>query len=185
MTPLNIKYKTILSHYGLNTPLRLAHFFSQLEHESGLKPISENLNYSEKGLLKTFKKYFTPEQAKQYANKPIQIASRVYGNRMGNGSEESMEGFKFRGRGFIQLTGKNNYILLSKDTRIDFINNPDMLLQEANAMIGALWFWNVNKLNAIADKDDCILLTKKINGGKNGLKHRQELLIKWKEKLQY
>ena len=179
---LDTKYKTLLNNYNINTPLRLAHFFSQLEHESGLKPISENLNYSEKGLLKTFKKYFTLEQAKQYARKPIQIASRVYANRMGNGSEETMEGFKYRGRGFIQLTGKNNYILLSKDTRIDFLNSPDLLLQEPNAMISALWYWNKNNLNRFADKDDCKGLTKAINGGYNGLDHREELLIKWKNK---
>lgn len=178
---LSKKYKTLLGNYGINTPLRLAHFFAQLAHESNLKPIEENLNYSESGLLKTFPKYFNKEQAKAYARKPKNIANRVYGNRMGNGDEKSGDGYKYRGRGFIQLTGKNNYLLLTKDTRIDFLNNPDLLLTEVNAMIAALWFWSTNKLNTLADKDDVLGITKKINGGTNGLADRKNKLKHYKQ----
>lgn len=186
------KYKSLLNSYHVNTPLRIAHFMAQVEHESGLKPISENLNYSKEGLLKTFPKYFTKDEfdkdgklikqgtASFYQRKPELIANKVYCNRMGNGNYESGDGWKYRGRGFIQLTGKDNYLVLSKDARIDCLNNPDLLLQEANAMISALWFWNKNKLNDLADKDDIVGITKKINGGTNGLSHRKELLEKYK-----
>ena len=176
---LTIKYKTLLSNYNVNTKLRLAHFMAQIEHESGLKPIAENLNYSANGLRKTFGKYFTDLEAIKYQRKPEQIANRVYANRMGNGNEASGDGWKFRGRGFIQITGKNNYTVLSKDTRIDYLNNPDLLLIEANAMISALWFWQKNNLNVLADTNDINLITKKINGGFNGIEHRKELLQKY------
>lgn len=174
------KYKTILALYGVNTPLRLSHFFSQISHESGLKPISENLNYSYEGLLKTFSKYFTKGSAILYTRHPERIANRVYANRMGNGNEASGEGWKYRGRGFIQITGKENYFKLHIDTDLDCVKNPDLLLQESNAMISALWFWKKNNCNYFADKDDIIGLTKKINGGLNGINHRKELLKRWK-----
>lgn len=177
------KYRTLFSKYEVNTPLRKAHFMAQIEHESGLKPISENLNYSEQGLLKTFKKYFTPEQAKEFARKPEKIANRVYANRMGNGDECSGDGWKYRGAGFIQITGRNNYEALSKYTSIDYVNNPELLLNEADAIISALWFWKVNNINTLADKDDLIGVTKRINGGTNGLEDRRIKLSKWKRKL--
>jgi len=139
------------------------------------------LNYSKEGLLKTFPKYFNSDNANFYARKPELIANKVYCNRMGNGNNESGDGWKYRGRGFIQITGKSNYTVLSKDTRIDFLNNPDLLLQEANSMISALWFWNKNKLNELADNDDVVSITKKINGGYNHLKERTILLEKWKK----
>lgn len=176
---LHEKYKTLFEKYGLNTKLRISHFLSQLEHESGLKPISENLNYSEYGLLNTFGKYFNKTTAKLYARKPEKIANRVYANRMGNGNEASGEGWKYRGRGFIQVTGKINYHQLANDTDLDCLKNPDLLLQEANAMISALWFWNSKGLNKLADKNDIKGITKRINGGYNGLEHRQELLNKY------
>lgn len=176
---LQEKYKNLLNKYGVNTPLRLAHFFAQIEHESSLKPISENLNYSASGLIRVFRKYFTDLEAIKYANKPKEIANRVYANRMGN--VKSNDGYDFRGRGFIQITGRYNYTRLSKDTGIDFVNNPDLLLEEANAMISALWFWNKNGLNNFADNDDIITITKRINGGKNGLEHRIQLLNKYKK----
>ena len=176
---LNEKYKTLFDSYGINTKLRIAHFMAQIEHESGLKPISENLNYSAKGLMQTFGKYFDTSESLLYARKPEKIANRVYANRMGNGDEKSGEGWKYRGRGFIQITGKYNYIMLSKDTRINFLDNPDLLLTEANSLISALWFWNKNKLNLLADKNDIEGITKVINGGNNGLKHRKELLNKY------
>jgi putative chitinase len=178
---LDTKYKTLLNSYNVNTPIRLAHFFAQIEHESGLKPISENLNYSAERLLVVFPKYFKKEQSLAYARQQSRIANRVYANRMGNGNEASGDGWKYRGRGFIQITGKNNYLMLSKDARIDCFNNPDLLLQEDYAMISALWFWNKNKLNSYADTGDIIGLTRRINGGLNGIEHRKELLIKYKK----
>ena len=185
---LNDKYKTLFNAYHVNTPLRIVHFLAQAEAESGLKPISENLNYSYRGLQKTFSKYFTKEQSVVYARQPERIANKVYANRMGNGNEASGEGWKYRGRGFFQITGKNNYTMLSKDARIDCLNNPDMLLQEADALISALWYWGKHKLNELADLDDLDAISDKINighdtakvGDANGYEHRKELLTKWK-----
>jgi putative chitinase len=181
-TTLNNKYKSIFEENGVNTPLKIAHFMAQIEHESGLKPISENLNYSAAGLRKTFKKYFpTIELANKYARKPEMIANKVYANRMGNGNETSGEGWKYRGRGFLQITGKENYYRLANDTDIDCLKKPDLLLEEANAMISALWFWNLKGLNQLADKDDIVGITKKINGGLNGIVPRKQLLFKYKK----
>lgn len=177
---LRNKYKAILDKAGINTPFRLAHFFAQLEHESGLKPISENLNYSADGLLRTFPRYFTTAQAREYARKPEAIANRVYANRMGNRAETSGDGWKYRGRGFIQLTGKKNYKALTDYAKVDYVANPDLLLNEADAMISAIWFWSTNNLNRFADKDDATGLTKAINGGTNGLEHRRALTTKYK-----
>ena len=175
------KYKTLLEENKVDSALRKAHFFAQIEHESNLKPISENLNYSVKGLMSVFKKYFpTEELAILYARKPEKIANKVYANRMGNGDEVSGDGWKYRGRGFIQLTGKNNYKNLSNDVKIDYLSSPDKLLNEADAMISALWFWNKNNLNKYADEDNIKQVTKIINGGYNGLDHRTELLNKYK-----
>ncbi len=121
------KYKTKFNDFGVDTFLRKSHFMGQIEFESDLKPISENLNYSETALLNFFGKYFTAETAKLYARQPEQIANIVYANRMGNGDTASGDGWKYRGRGFIQLTGKNNYQLLSDYTGTDYVNNPDLL----------------------------------------------------------
>jgi len=176
------KYRTLLNNYGINTPLRIAHFMAQIEHESNLKPIIENLNYSVQGLLSVFSRYFpNPVIASEYARKPEKIANRVYANRMMNGDEASGDGWKYRGRGFIQITGKENYMLLSKDMRVDYLNNPDLLLNEADSMISAVWYWNKNNLNKYADKDDIRTITRKINGGYNGLEHRMQLLTKYKQ----
>lgn len=177
---LAIKYKTLLNKNKVNTPLRLAHFFAQIEHESGLKPISENLNYSVKGLRRVFKKYFTDLEANNYARQPEKIANKVYANRMENGNEASGDGWKFRGRGFIQITGKSNYKELTIDTGIDYLNNPELLLTEADSMISALWFWNKRGLNKYADQDNIKEITRRINGGYNGLSHRKNLLLKYK-----
>jgi len=188
---LHIKYKTLLNKYGINTPLRLAHFMAQIEHESGLKPIEENLNYSAKRMLEIFKydfdinrdKWLSPnekEKVKELLGHPNRIANFVYANQNGNGNESSGDGWKYRGRGFIQITCKNNYSALSKDTGIDYINNPDLLLTEADSMISALWFWNKNKLNLLADRDDMKRITRIINGGYNGLPDRIKLLNKYK-----
>lgn len=171
---LDKKYNSILNKYGVNTHLRRAHFWGQIQHESGCKAIAENLNYSATGLVKTFPKYFNVGLSKEYERKPDKIANLVYANRMGNGDEKSGDGYKYRGRGFVQITGKDNYNQLSKDTGIDFVSNPDLLLEEANALISALWFWNKRGLSKYADKDDVVSITKLINGGLNGLEDRKE-----------
>lgn len=186
---LQDKYKTLLNSYHINTPLRLAHFMAQIEHESGFKAVSENLNYSKEGLLNTFGKYFTKDvivddvqklgTATLYARQPQKIANKVYANRMGNGDENSGDGWKYRGRGFIQITGKDNYTMLSKDTRIDFVNNPDLLLTEANSLISALWYWNKHMINLLADKNDIKAITRTINGGYNGINERTDLFNKY------
>jgi putative chitinase len=177
---LQDKYKTLFNSYHINTPLRVAHFMAQIDHESGLKPVSENLNYSKEGLLNTFSKYFPIySKASEYARQPQKIANLVYANRMGNGNEASGDGWKYRGRGFIQITGKDNYTMLSKDTRIDYLNNPDLLLTEANSLISALWYWNKHNINALADKNDIKGVTRTINGGFNGLADRKDLFNKY------
>jgi len=182
---LNEKYKSLFEKYELNTPLRIAHFMAQIEHESGLKPISENLNYSAQGLQKTFLKYFNTFKLQvEYQRQPEKIANRVYSNRMGNGDEASGEGWKYRGRGFIQITGKENYFRLSNDTDLDCLQNPDLLLEEANAMISALWFWDLKGLNLLADKNDIAGITKRINGGLNGIEHRKQLYEKYSKIIQ-
>lgn len=187
---INIKYKTLLTINFINTPLRIQHFITQLDAESNLKPISENLNYSSKRLREVFPKYFsTIALANEYANNPQKIANRIYANRMGNGNEASGDGYKYRGRGFIQLTGKNNYLLLSKHTRTDYVKYPDLLLNEADALISAIWYWNSNNLNKYADQDDLDAISDIINIGRrtsiygdaNGFKHRKDLLVKYKK----
>ena len=179
---LDTKYHSILDKYGINTPLRKAHFWGQVAHESGCKPIQENLNYSAEGLSKTFKKYFpTKELANTYAHKKIQIANKVYSNRMGNGNEASGDGWKYSGKGMIQITGKDNYTAFSKDSGIDALNHPELLLEEANALISALWFWNKRGLSKYADKDDVLTITKLINGGTIGLADRKDNVSKLKD----
>jgi len=183
---LDVKYKTLLKKNDINTPLRLAHFFAQIHHESNLKPISENLNYSSSALQRVFKKYFpTKALADEYARNPEKIANKVYASRMGNGDEFSGDGWKYRGRGFIQITGKDNYKALRKATTIDYVNNPDLLLNEADSMISALWYWTSNNLNKYADRDDINTITKKINGGYNGISHRRQLLENYKKHFNY
>lgn len=179
---LQHKYRTLLANHQINTPLRLAHFFAQLEHESNLKPVEENLNYSWQALMKVFRKYFpTEDLARSYHRQPERIANRVYADRMGNSNEASGDGWRFRGRGFIQITGKNNYTQLTEDTGIDYLNNPELLLTEADSMISALWFWDKNNLNFHADRDDARKVTRIINGGFNGLAHRMQLTEKYKK----
>lgn len=168
--PLTAKYATLFTKFGITTNLRLAHFIGQLTAESNLKPIEENLRYSESRLLQVFPKYFTPILSKQYAMQPAKIANRVYANRMGNGNEVSGDGCRFRGRGFIQLTGRNNYTALTKwaqnnGLNVDYVKNPDLLLNEADSVIAALWFWTANNINQYADKDDVLRVSRMINIG--------------------
>ena len=170
-----------LPKYGIaDTRTRLAHFFAQVLHESGCMRFDmENLNYSAKGLLATFPKYFkTAQDAEAFARQPEKIANRVYANRMGNGNEASGDGWRYRGRGLIQLTGKDNYAAFSKwlgDERV--IDQPDLVATEY-AVHSAVFFWDRNALNALADTDDIVRVTKRINGGENGLAHRRELFNK-------
>jgi len=164
--------------YDINTPKRIAAFLAQCGHESGGWVIfEENLNYSAQGLNGIFKKYFpTIESAQPYARQPERIANKIYANRMGNGSEESGDGFKYRGRGPIQLTGKSNYTAFAKEMFDDWqnvVDNPDWVTEDKDfALMSAIWFWNKNKLNALADVEDIKLMTKKINGGYIGLDDR-------------
>lgn len=170
---LESQYKTILDKAGINTVRRRCHFWAQIIHESNLRPIEENMNYSAARLLVIFPKYFNVVTAYKYARKPEQIANKVYGNRYGNGP---LEGFKFRGRGFIQTTFKDNYKGLSDVTGINYVSNPERLLNESDAMTAALYYWTSRKLNQLADNDDIKGITRKINGGLNGYNHRLELL---------
>jgi putative chitinase len=163
--------------FGITNPLRLAHFLSQCGHESGgWKATQENLNYSSKGLMGIFKKYFpTLALAEQYARKPEAIASRVYGGRMGNGAEATKEGFKFRGRGYIQLTGKDNYSAFDKFVPEEILTNPDLVATKYPLM-SAAWFFNKNGLWSICDKGadqgTVTAVTKRVNGGTIGLPDR-------------
>lgn len=162
---------------------RAAAFVAQIAHESGqFNFVKENLNYSAKGLMGTFKKYFPTEAlAKQYERKPEKIANRVYANRMGNGDEASGDGYKFCGRGLIQLTGRNNYTKFSQDLGISLEDTVAYLETPEGAVSSAGWFWDQNNLNQWCDKDDFVTLTKRINGGTIGLedrKHHYELALK-------
>lgn len=164
--------------YDINTPQRIAAFLAQCGHESGGWTVfEENLNYSAKGLNGIFKKYFpTLESALPYERKPEKIANKVYSNRMGNGPESSGDGWKYRGRGPIQLTGKSNYTQFAKDMFEDWqnvIENPDWVTADRDfALMSAIWFWNKNGLNKWADTGDIKELTRRINGGYIGLEDR-------------
>lgn len=163
--------------FGITTPLRLAHFLAQCGHESGgFRATQENLNYSAKGLMGIFKKYFpTAALAAAYERKPEKIANRVYGGRMGNGAEASGEGYKFRGRGYIQLTGKENYAAFDKTVPEDILANPDLVATKY-ALGSAAFFFQRNKLWAICDQgsSDTVVtsVTKRVNGGTIGLPDR-------------
>jgi len=157
----------------IESPSRIAGFLAQTSHESGkYKFLTENLNYSDKGLLKTFPKYFNESNVMEYARKPEAIANRVYANRMGNGDEASGDGWRYCGRGLIQLTGKNNYQAFANSEQMNIEEVPDYLITYVGAVRSALWFWNKNNLNDTADTGDLLMMTKKINGGTHGLAER-------------
>jgi putative chitinase len=160
--------------YSIDNTNRQAAFLGQLMHESNcLKSLQENLHYSANGLKAVWGSRFPTDQiANQYANQPDRIASKVYANRMGNGDEESGDGWKYRGRGLIQCTGKDLYKTLSDALNIDLIADPDLLMQMPYAALSAGWFWNKKGLNALADMRDYKEMTKRINGGFNGLDDR-------------
>lgn len=166
--------QAVCEHYEINTVERVACFLAQCSHESGgFNAIKENLNYSAKGLMTTFKKYFpTEDLANEYAKKPEKIANKVYANRMGNGNEASGDGAKFCGRGVIQLTGKSNYTRLAADLNISLEECVDFMQTPAGAVSSAGWFWDHNSLNKFCDSGDFVMLTKRINGGTIGLEDR-------------
>ncbi|MBT8369415.1 MAG: glycoside hydrolase family 19 protein [Deltaproteobacteria bacterium] len=175
--------KKALPEHQIDTPLRMAHFLAQVLHESArLRYVKENLNYSAQALLRVFRKYFTPSQAQIYARKPKRIANRVYASRMGNGDEASADGYRYRGRGFIQLTGKNNYRKFSQWIGDDVVVQPDVVAHKY-AVYSAVYYWVSHHLNALADIDDIKQVTKTVNGGYNGLEDRIALLDKTKELL--
>ncbi len=162
--------------FQINTPLRLAHFLAQCSHESaGFKATEENLNYSVSALKSVFKKYFRGNLAEKYARQPEKIASRVYAGRMGNGNEASQDGYKYRGRGYIQLTGKNNYNAFNEVVADDVVANPELVATKY-PLLSAAWYWDSRALNKVADqgasKSVITTVTKKVNGGKNGLADR-------------
>lgn len=166
----------IVQKFSINTPLRMAHFLSQCSHESGdFSVVNENLNYSSDGLKRVFGKYFPGTLSESYARQPQKIANRVYSNRMGNGDENSGDGYRFRGRGYIQLTGKENYKKFSDFIGEDCVSNSDLVATKYS-LASAAFFFVSNKLNQIADtgssNEVVTLITKRINGGTNGLSDR-------------
>lgn len=178
--PLSNKYRSLFNAYNVNTPLRLAHFFAQAEHESDLKPRAESMNYSVDALIEGFGRHrISIEDARKYGrtnNRPANqqmIANILYGGDWGRknlGNTEPNDGWNMRGQGIFQLTGRGNLTVLSKDTRIDFVGKPSLLLNEADSLIAALWYWNTHKLSRYADVDDGLSISKIINLGSAGAK---------------
>lgn len=166
----------ICPEYEINTPKRLAAWLAQCSHESGgFKFLKENLNYRAESLMKTWPRYFpTMEIARQYANKQEKIANRAYANRMGNGDEASGDGWRYLGRGLIQLTGKENYTWFAASIESPVEDMPEYLQTFEGAVQSACWFWENNNLNKEADAGDIRTMTKKINGGYIGLEDRMK-----------
>jgi len=166
----------VFPKYDINTPQRIAAFIAQCGHESGgWRTFSENLNYSAKALDAVFGKYFVRagRDANDYARQPEKIANIVYAGRMDNGDTDSGDGWRYRGRGPIQLTGKANYAKFSEDMDVDAVDNPDQVSEDKEvALMSAIWYWNSNNLNRYADSGDIKTLTKRINGGYIGLEDR-------------
>ena len=166
----------ILPDYGIDTPQRVAAFIAQAAHESGnFTALHENLNYRWESLRRVFPKYFPDDAiAQQYAHNQEAIANRVYANRMGNGDEASGDGFRYCGRGLIQLTGKSNYQSFADSIETPIEQVPDYLQTFEGAVQSACWFWENNNLNQYADSDDILTMTKRINGGTIGLEDRKK-----------
>ena len=164
----------VLPQYDITSAQRVAAFISQCGHESnGFTAIKENLNYRAESLVKVWPRSFPDANtAQKYAHNPEMIANRAYANRMGNGDESSGDGFKFCGRGLIQLTGRNNYQLFANSKQMNIDDIPAYLATFEGAVDSACWFWNKNNLNSIADTGDIVTLTKRINGGTLGLDDR-------------
>lgn len=161
--------------FDIKSEMRIASFIAQCAHESQeFMRLSENLNYSYAGLLSTFRKYFNEETAKSFAGKPELIANHVYANRNGNGSPESGDGYRYRGRGLIQITGKDNYRRAGEALNLNLIANPELLEHPINALRSSCAYWQKNSLNSLADSGDIEKLTRRINGGLNGLHDRMD-----------
>lgn len=172
-----------MAEFSINNPARKAMFIAQIMHESGkLSAVAENLYYKAEALLRVFPKYYkTLAQAQAHAKQPEKIANRVYGGRMGNGPEASGDGYRYRGRGLIQLTGKDNYNSCGAALGKDLHKDPGYLETPEGAARSAGWFWNKNGLNRLADTGDIVTNTKRINGGTNGLadrKHHYEAALR-------
>jgi putative chitinase len=173
--------------YSITSTLRAAHWLGQLAHESGgFARVVENLNYSADGLMRTWPSRFpTKAIADAYARQPEKIANKVYADRIGNGPEASGDGWRFRGRGLIQLTGKTNYheasLAIYEDNRL--LDRPELVEMPEAAALTAGWFWHRKGLNALADKNDTLAITKKVNGGTHGLADRELWVQKFKEAL--
>lgn len=177
----------VTEKYQICTPLRMAHFLAQCAHESGnFSQKEENLNYSLEALLRVFPKYFNPQNVAPYVRRPVEIASRVYANRMGNANEESCDGWYFRGRGYIQLTGKDNYAKFGAGTTDNLVDHPELVATKY-PLLSAAWFWSVNRLNTIADHgpDQQVVadITKKVNGGYKGLENRLKLFDRFYQQI--
>lgn len=165
------------SAFDITTPLRIAHFLAQTAHESaGYTALVENLNYGAPGLLATWPKRFDAERAAAYARQPEKIANYVYADRMGNGPEASGDGWRFRGRGILQLTGRATYRAAGEALGFDLEAEPELLATPRLAALAAGWYWAARGINALCDRDDVIAVTEAVNGGRNGLDHRVELL---------
>lgn len=164
----------MLPKYNINTTKRIAAFITQCAYESqDFNTLKENLNYRAESLMSTFKKYFpTIELANEYAHNKEAIANKVYANRMGNGDEASGDGYRYCGRGLLQITGKSNYQTFANWSQIDIVDIPEYLTTYVGAIHGACWFWDQRNCNLSADSRDIVGLTKKINGGINGLNER-------------
>ena len=166
----------ILPEYSIDTPQRVSGFIAQCAHESaGFTALKENLNYRKESLRRVFGKYFTDDAiAEQYAHQQEAIANRVYANRMGNGSEESGDGYRYCGRGLIQLTGHDNYQSFADSLEMNVTDVPEYLATFEGAVQSACWFWEKNNLNQYADSNDIVSMTKRINGGLIGIEDRMK-----------
>jgi putative chitinase len=159
--------------YEIDTPERISAWLGQLMQESAkFRVLEENLNYSSDALMRVFSKYFTPAEAMSFAHRPQDIANRVYANRLGNGDTTSGDGWRYRGRGLIQITGKQNYQAVSKAFNYDFTQDPNAMLEMTWAALSAAWYWSEHGCNDLADAKDYKGITLKVNGGTNGLQNR-------------
>jgi putative chitinase len=180
---------TVLSKYGIVTPLRMAHFLAQIHNETGgFVRFSENLNYSSTGLLETFGSRITLAQANLYGRNnfhranPEAIANIVYGGTWGRinlGNTQKGDGYKYRGRGFLQLTGRVNYEAYKKYSGLDVVSNPDLVSTLAVGLDVAGWFWSQRGVNPLADKNDIVAVTKKVNGGQIGISKRKQFFAQY------
>lgn len=170
-----------MDEFAINTPKRVCHYLAQVLHESNeLRAVEENLNYSATRLVQVFPKYFTKVLAQAYDHKPERIANRVYANRMGNGAESTGDGWKYRGRGLIQLTGKANYRTYAGYCGYDVVSQPELIAQPLGAIRSSMWFFKTHGCNELADADNVGAVRRAINGGTNGLDKVKVYLLRAK-----